>query len=103
MRYLDSWIHNAEQGSEFSLSVLVDGVVITGTLTPWARYVAWLNEVMMRGFHEGGRHAIPRSDIGPMSKVEAAHFRDAYLAEFAEKGADPEDPPVFPQFALRDA
>ena len=103
MQPLGALIHSAERGLEMSLTVLVSGVVITGVITPWARYQRWLTEVAMRAQYEGGRHSIPDLEIGPIPRSQAEEIRAKYDDELRQVGREPDEPLDFPQFVLRDA
>ena len=104
MKALDRWIRVVQSaGTEVSVTVLVSGVLITGFLTPWARYTSWSQEVAMRAMHEGGTHPLPDAAMGPISEHMTARVRAEWDAEVQEAGVDPDDYwPAFEQFALRD-
>jgi hypothetical protein len=104
MKNLNTWIKLVEAtGGEVGLTFLVSGVVITGTLTPWARYAAWSQEVLMRTLHEGGKQALPSTEIGPVPRAMTEKVRAEWESLVRDSGEDPDTfAPEFPQFALRD-
>jgi hypothetical protein len=94
-------------GGAISVSLLVSGVIVTGTLTPWKRYALSLQEVLSRAMHEGGgEQPLPHVPTGPISASLRNQVRAEWDASLAAEGVEADDDAIeheFPQFALRDA
>jgi hypothetical protein len=90
-------------GSEVGVTLLVSGVLITGILTPWARYTAWTKEITMRAVHERGPQGLPDVPMGPITPEITERVRAQWKADAAEAGMNPDDfEPEYREFALRD-
>jgi hypothetical protein len=73
---LETWIdHVNETGTEYGVTLLVGGWIVTGHITPMLRYRDWLKEVGRRATITKGRHRLPGGGIGPISENQAAKAR----------------------------
>ena len=73
---LETWIDQVnETGSEYGVTLLVGGWIVTGHLAPMVRYRDWLKEVGRRASITKGRHRLPGGPIGPISEQQAARAR----------------------------
>jgi hypothetical protein len=73
---LDTWIQAVnETGTEYGVTLLVAGSLVTGHLTPTLRYRDWLHEVGRRASITRSRQRLPGGSIGPITEQQAARAR----------------------------
>jgi hypothetical protein len=95
----DEVVRVVEQtGSEAAVTLLVQGAIVTGMLTPRTRYDAWVQEVTARAGFQGGRTKL-RGLMGPITEEQSDAIREKY------ERRHPDGPPDdgFDLFALRNA
>jgi hypothetical protein len=106
MKHLQDLIKTVEAtGGEIGVTLLVSGVVVSGYITPWTRFVRWEREVLMRTAHEGGRSIALNFGLGPIMPDDTREARESWdeLVREREKEGTTEDDVHFDSFALRSA
>lgn len=94
---LDTWVRTVNKGgTEYGVTLVVSGLIVTGHLSPISRYHAWLDEVSSRARFGGG--ALPEGQLGPISQRQSAEAIAAWAA--IEESAD--DDYTIDQVCLRD-
>jgi len=101
-RIVDGWIRLAEAaGVEMTVTFVVDGVIITGMLTPVSQFAAWFKEVV----HRAGASAKGQSNISgimvPMTAEQQKEVQRSWDDEMRELGKDSDDDVVFTKCALK--
>lgn len=101
----DPFVAFAEQaGVEIGVTLVIGGTVVTGHVTPIARYVQWFGEVFHRTALEGGRARLTGT-MSPMTPGQAEQIREDWARYLELQGIEPDDvgSVSFSRFALRDA
>ncbi len=94
---LDTWVRTVNSGgTEYGVTLVVSGLIITGHLSPISRYHTWLDEVSSRARFGGG--ALPEGKLGPITERQSAEAIEAWGA--MEESED--DQSTIEQVCLRD-
>ena len=98
MRLLTIYLEAVElRGSEYGVTMIVGGQLVSGVLTPLRRFEAWQERSFAISELHGGRVAFELEPIAPLTPEESA----AIAAEHADTPSTPDEP--FEFGCLRDA
>jgi hypothetical protein len=89
MHPLTEWIRYVEENaSEVAVTVVIGGTVISGMLSPFARYERWCKEIDRRTRLAGGAVTLPNIKLPPLTAEERAEFREQWEARLAAARAE---------------
>ena len=89
MHPLTEWIrYSEENGVEFPMTVIAGGMIISGNLSPFARYERWCKEIDRRTRLAGGAVTLPNIKLPPLTAEERAEFREQWEARLAAARAE---------------
>jgi hypothetical protein len=89
MHPLTEWIRYVEEnGSEVAVTVVIGGTVISGMLSPFARYERWGKEIDQRTRLAGGAVTLPNIKLPPLTAEERAEFREQWQVRLAAARAE---------------
>jgi hypothetical protein len=111
MHPITEWIRYVEEnGVELPLTVVTGGTIISGNLSPFARYERWCEEIDHRTRLAGGRLELEIVKLPPLTDEETAELREQWQTRLeaarAEHGfpTDDEVPPgLLDYFCLSNA
>lgn len=89
-------------GTEVSITLVVQGVVITGHLTPMRRFQDWFSEAVARTSLGGGKAKLT-GKMEPISDELSEEIARNWEERLSEMGADDDEAVSFNSFALRNA
>jgi hypothetical protein len=92
---ITEWIRYCEEnGVEFPMTVIATGMIISGNLSPFARYERWCNEIDHRTRLSGDRLELPNIKLPLLTAEEQAGFREQWQARLEAARAEHGYPPT---------